>query len=156
RTLATGSLGGASWWDVATGRRLGPAVAHPHRVNQVLFSPDGSRLLTFTWDPGFVETCRLWDVGSGAPVGAPLWQESRVFCGAFSLDSRLVLAGGFGEVRIWHASSGEPAGRVLKHPGHWVQAALFRPDGQTILTNSSESNKPGTISHWKADTGERI
>ncbi|KIK31529.1 hypothetical protein CY34DRAFT_275367, partial [Suillus luteus UH-Slu-Lm8-n1] len=59
---------------VASGRIMNWPVAqavlfgHTSSVSSVSFSPDGTRILTGSWD----NTVRLWDAGTGEPVGEPL------------------------------------------------------------------------------------
>jgi tetratricopeptide (TPR) repeat protein len=59
KTVLTGSRDNtARLWDAATGRPLGPPMAHQGRVVAVAFSPDGKAALTGSADG----TARLWDV----------------------------------------------------------------------------------------------
>ncbi|KAG2074409.1 hypothetical protein BDR04DRAFT_1071309 [Suillus decipiens] len=55
-------------WDVATGQQVGePLWGHTDLVLSVSFSPDGTRIVTGSWD----KTVRLWDVATGQQVGEP-------------------------------------------------------------------------------------
>jgi WD40 repeat protein len=57
----------ARLWDVATGKLLGPPLAHQGSVQAVAFSPDGRTLLTGSHD----QTARLWDAATAKPLGPP-------------------------------------------------------------------------------------
>jgi len=59
RTILTGSWDKtARLWDVATGKPLGPVLAHEGSVYAAAFSPDGKTIVTGSDD----STARLWEV----------------------------------------------------------------------------------------------
>ena len=61
KTIATvGSLG-ALLWDVETEDLLRTFIGHTGYVSSVVFSPDGSRILTGSAD----KTAKLWDMETG-------------------------------------------------------------------------------------------
>jgi WD40 repeat protein len=75
-------------------------------VSSVAFSPDGTRIVSGSFDT----TLRLWDAKSGEPIGAPLkGHESRVMSVAFSPYGTRIVSGSFDTtLRLWDAKSGEP------------------------------------------------
>jgi WD40 repeat protein len=68
------------------GGRAGPALEHGGKVVVARFSPDGSRLLTAT-----ASDARVWDAGTGRPVGPRLTLTEGVSQGVFSADGRRLL-----------------------------------------------------------------
>ena len=72
-------------WDAATGQQIGePLTGHTgSSVNSVAFSPDGSRIVSGSYDT----TLRLWDADSGQQIGEPLSGSYRV-CLECCLQSR--------------------------------------------------------------------
>jgi hypothetical protein len=85
----------------------------------VAFSPDGKTVLT----------ARLWEAGTGKPIGAALQHQGVVVAVAFSPDGKTVLT-----ARLWEAGTGKPIGAALQHQGDVVGAVAFSPDSKTVLT----------------------
>ena len=87
----------AEVWDVSTGRRLLVLAGHSGLVNDVAFSPDGSRVVTVGSDT----TTRVFDAASGEQQlvlrghkWGPLWVD-------FSPDGTTLATGAHTEVRVW-------------------------------------------------------
>ncbi len=127
---------------------LTPALRHEKEVNSAVFSPDGLRVLTGSWD----KTARLWDAISGKPIGEPLRHEDAVLSAAFSPDGLCVVTASRDKTaRIWDAVSGKPIGEPLRH-GDVVSSAAFSPDGSRVVTASADK----TARIWDAKTGQPL
>jgi len=73
---------------------------HKGKVVAVAFSPDGSTLMTGSWD----QTVRLWDVATGRERANYQWDVGRVCCVAYASDGlRLAAGGDLGRVVVWDA-----------------------------------------------------
>ena len=95
RTLAAALAGGVQLWDVAGRRLLDQWKDHDDVTTGIAISPDGSRLLTCSWDG----TARVYEFDPfsqrrGPLVGCYDWQVGRLFDVAISPDSTLAVAGG--------------------------------------------------------------
>jgi WD40 repeat protein len=105
-------------------------------VFSAAFSPDGRRIVTASLD----NTARLWDAGTGKPIGEPLTGHmGRVNTAAFSPDGRrIVTASDDSTARLWDASTGKPIGELAGHTDS-VFSAAFSPDGRRIVTASADN-----------------
>ncbi len=156
KTVAIGGAdrsgrGRAQLWDIASGKRAGPAL--PHRgffVHSLAFSPDGKTLLTGSTDG----TARLWDVATGKPLTIPpLKHQGGVRAASFSPDGKTIFTAGYGGfVRLWDAATGHPLDQKLPEPGY---VAAFSPDGKSLLAGGGWSSAGRNETHlWDLGTGK--
>jgi eukaryotic-like serine/threonine-protein kinase len=104
---------------------------HTGGVRSASFSPDGSRVMTGSFD----QTAKVWDAKSGAEV-LSLWHITGVSSASFSPDSSQVLTGSADKTaKVWDAKSGA---EVFSLKGHTsgVSSASFSPDGSRVVTRS--------------------
>ena len=136
-------------WDASTGDlHCPPLKGHTQTVTCAIFSPDGSRIASGSWD----NTVIVWDAGTGEQIGKPLEGHTRSITSvAFSPDgSRIISASSDGTIRIWDVYTGEPIGNpLIGHEGK-VNTAVYSHDGEYIVSSSEDM----TIGIWFADTGE--
>ena len=151
KTAATGCRDGkARLLDVATGRARGAPLAHDHGVFAVALSPDGQTLLTGGGtEDGRVGEARLWDTASAALLARLPAPPGMVYTVAFSKDGTRFLTACQAQVQLWEARTRTPLGAPLRHPGDALDAALFSPDGQRVLT----VGRAGLVRLWLAATG---
>jgi WD40 repeat protein len=114
---------------------LATLVDHCAIVNSVMFSPDGTRLITRC-----DRTARVWDTATGAPLTV-LEHDGTVTTAAFSPDgTRVVTASEDGTARVWNATTGKPVTPPLRHPLA-VAAAVFSPDGTRVITTTGRNRQ---------------
>lgn len=134
------------------------AGGHTDRVNQVLFTPDGQRLVSVSAD----KSIRLWDVATGEALGvlrppAGRGPEGMLFTAAVSPDGRLLAVGGY---PLGAGQDGHPV-YLITLPGGPLQTALrghtdvihglaFSPDGKWLASASAD----GTARIWDVARGE--
>src|ERR671916_490364 len=117
-------------------------------------------------------TVRIWDPGTGHPVGEPLTGHTGSVLGVCPLpgwdragrpDGRMLLAstGDDATVRIWDPATGHPVGEPLTgHTGTvwgvcplpgWDRAG--RPDGRMLLASAGDD---ATVRIWDPATGHPV
>jgi WD40 repeat protein len=146
-------------WDTSDGRKaldLRGGEAGEGRVRSVAFSPNGRFLAAGSDD----KSVRIWDTTTGA-VKFTCPHNGPVKGVAFSPDgSRLAsVSGGTnqpGEVKIWHAVTGELIhtlpGQAVPNP---VVHLAFSPNGGWLAAGSMD-NTGHTVKVWDVATGEEV
>ncbi len=119
-------------------------------VNSVAISPDGKRIAAAVDD----NTIRLFDAGSGQPVGYPMFgHTAAVNTVTFSLDGKWLASGSDDHtVRLWKVDTGQPVGRPLTGHTGSVQTVTFSPDGHRLASGGHDN----TVRLWNLDTGRQI
>lgn len=114
------------------------------------FSPDGTRLVTVTWDfsqeggrsPISKYAYTFWDVESGEVIATsePIESAGRV---AFSPDSTLLATDNGQHIALWDAQTGELLTALTGHTD-FVTKLVFSSDGTRLVSISND----GTIRVW--------
>jgi WD40 repeat protein len=127
---------------------LVPPLEHQSNVTSASFSPDGTRVITASWD----QTARVWDAATGTPLTVPLKHQDAVTSVSFSPDgTRVVTASWDQTARLWDPATGKPVTGPLKHHARVVSAA-FSPNGTRVATASDDK----TAQVWDAATGTAL
>ena len=135
-------------WDGENGKEVAKLRGHTGAVNALLFSPDGSRLISGGGYPD--NTTRLWDAATGQPLTPILaGHKNGMNTLAFSPDGKQVVTSSSDQTaRLWDERTGPV---VLRGHTGQVVAGRFSPDGTRVVTTSTD----GTLRLWNTQ-GELI
>jgi WD40 repeat protein len=110
-------------------RRL---TGHHAPVKTVVFSPDGTSILTAAADG----TAGVWDSQTGQVRLMLTGHRDALSTALFSPDGRLIVTAGDDPVaKVWDAQTGQLRHELVGHR-NWLQAAAFSPDSSLIATGS--------------------
>ena len=100
---------------------------HTKAINAVLFSPDGTRIVTASAD----QTGVVWDAVSGRALTTLKGHNGFVTCLAFSPDGRRIVTGsGDASIKVWDLNGKQLF--TIPGDGLSVYCVSFSPDGQFI------------------------
>ncbi|KIJ13208.1 hypothetical protein PAXINDRAFT_170653, partial [Paxillus involutus ATCC 200175] len=121
---------------------LGPIEGHTHFVHSVVWSLNGTRLFTASFD----RSIRFWDSETGEAIGDPLTGHA-AFIRSMSLSpdgTKLASASIDKTVRFWDTDSGDPIGEPLQHED-FVRAVTFSPSGEFVACGENS----GKVLIWR-------
>ena len=147
-------------WDAKDGKLLRALQGHAEAVNSVAFSPDDRHVVTGSDDA----TSILWETASGRSLRSFQGHSGKIHSVAFSPTGRQMVAGcEDGTAILWDLATGETLRKyrgksqcvetLRRYRGNsqCVTAAVCSPDGQRILTGSSDT----TAVLWDASIGRK-
>ncbi|RIK01687.1 MAG: hypothetical protein DCC46_01205, partial [Armatimonadetes bacterium] len=114
--------------DPQTTLRLVAQLGHSSNVERAAFSPDGTRIVTASYDG----TARVWDARTGKELLKLEGHSREIYDAAFSPDgTRIVTASDDGTARVWDAQTGKELLKIEDHSfrSFMVASAAFSPDG---------------------------
>jgi len=132
----------------AADTQLAVLSGHGDPVASARYSPDGTRILTASFDG----TARIWDARSGVQLGVLSGQAGVLYSAVYSPDGTRIVTAADGKVAtIWDAGTGARLAVLTGHRER-VRCAAFSPDGARIVTASADR----TARVWDARTGTQL
>jgi WD40 repeat protein len=128
---------------------------HSSWVTSVVFSPDGRRLASGSWD----QTIKFWDVPTGHEVDTLGGKMKEVQALALSRDGRWLAAENSSDtVMLWDATTGTEVRTLLSNKPlgplgtNFVYSIAFSPDGRWLASGVDEK----TVRLWDVHTGQAV
>jgi WD40 repeat protein len=120
-------------WDARNGEARGSLEGHSSYVTDLLFTPDGSRLISSSAD----QTIRLWDWNTRKPTGVLRAHLDEVDGISLSPDGRTLASRcKDGSIYLWDLNKPSAHTGYQTLPSRlsvWFGAAQFTPDSRSIL-----------------------
>ena len=135
--------------DATTGQHLKTLQGPKDRVNQLVFSPDGTLLAAHT----LYAPIRLWDVTTGQSL-KDLTQKAKMWgILTFSKDGKtLVCQKQSGEIELWDVTTKTLRITLGKGLDTKIHVLAVSPDAKTI----AGANPNGEIRIWDVNTGDEL
>ena len=123
---------------------------HTHYVNSVAYSPDGTHIVSGSWD----KTIRVWNATTGQSVAGPFQGHTYgVISVAYSPNGIHIASGSWDNtIRIWNATTGQFVTGPFQGHTCGVISVAYSPDGTHIVSGSDDK----TIRVWNATTGQSV
>lgn len=150
--LTGGGSSNVFLWDIETGIPVRALVGCTGYVHDVVFSPDGTKVLTgMGWAADNV--ARLWNLADGRLIRSYSGHSDVITSVDFSPDGTRFVTGSCDHTaRIWNTAEGTVHSVLSGLHTDWVWSVDYSPDGQRILT----AGRDGMAWLWNAETGAVI
>jgi WD40 repeat protein len=138
-------------WNLGDGDLLKPLVLSGHEgfVKTAVFSPDGTRILTASFDT----TAKIWDATTGRRLLTLAPHPAAVNAAAFSPDGKRVATVCLdGSVLLWDAAKTGKPRAFAGHAGKRANSVAFNRDGSRLLTTGDDHS----AKIWDVATGELL
>ena len=117
-------------FDIETRQQVFSMRGHTDCVWTVAFSPDGSRIVTGSWDM----SVRIWDVQTRRQTHTLDGHKNHVISVAFSSDGHWVSSGSIDTtVRVWNSQTGQPLSVPLRG-STYVRGVSFFPNTLQLIS----------------------
>jgi WD40 repeat protein len=138
KLLAAGAYGRVTVWDAATLRPVKTLTNVLGAVNDLRFSPDGTRIAVSGGQPSAKGDLRLYSVADWKLLAVLGGHEDVVNSVAWSPDGKRLASASFDKtVRVWDAATFKPVTTFADH-SDFVYAVAFGPDGTWVASASKD------------------
>lgn len=152
KLLAVGSYGQAAIWDLTQGKPVKVLTNVLGAVNDLKFSPDGTKLAVAGGQPSAKGDLRLYQTSDWKLLGVLRGHDDVVFSVAFDPEGKRLASASFDHtVRLWNVADPSSV-RAFKAHSDFVYAVAFDPSGKHLFTAS----KDRTVQMIECETGKSV
>lgn len=124
------------------------ALKHAKKVLAVSWSPDGTQLVTASFDG----TAKVWNAVTGEELLTFSEHKAEVSSAAWSPDGKRIATAGFDrKLRVWDAATGKQLATGTGHTSH-LSSVAWSSDSARIVTGSNDL----TAKIWDAASGREL
>ena len=124
----------------------------PGKVNSLMFSHDGRRLLVASGLTGAYGRAAIYDSRSGKLLSEMIGHRDAIYSAVFSPDETTVATAGYDRmILLWDASTGQKLREFTGHNGAIFDLA-FSSDGNVLASACADE----TVKIWDVVTGRRL
>ncbi|MBD2356145.1 serine/threonine protein kinase [Tolypothrix sp. FACHB-123] len=145
RLLASNSDRIIKVWHLATGKVISNFKGHSQRVNAVIISPNGKKLVSGSDD----STIKVWNLATGKVIRTLTGHSDSIHALTISPDGKTLISGSDDNtIKVWNLTTGR---EIYTLQGHkfWVRSIAISPDGKILASGSFDK----TIKLWNLDKG---
>ncbi len=133
KVLVTADFDTIEVWDVPTHSKLHTLKGHDRSITQLVVSPDGTTLASFSID----STVRLWDLKDGSSQ-VLRGHKRGTFGGSFSPDGKTLASLNHDRsLKLWNTATGREVASFPMTETAWYPA--FTPDGKRLIAYGGKS-----------------
>lgn len=127
------------FWSIETGQKVEEIRAQRTGVYDIVFSPNGERMITTGEDAGI----NIWNWPTGEFLSTFFEHRNNILSIDVSPDSRVMVTGGLDGIRVWNLTPQRPA-YILDGVGDPTYAVSIHPNGYIIATGHNN----GKVKFW--------
>lgn len=136
----------ARLWNTSNGELLTVLHGHTNKIMSAVFSPDGNKILTASWDI----TARVWNAVNGELLLTLRGHKGLLTQATFDLTGKKILSVSWDSTgKIWDADNGKLLTNIKDTAP--LFAGIISPDENFIITAGNKQNKV-----WDAATGNFV
>ena len=125
---------------------------HRGNVAEVVFSADGTRLVSAAGEPGLFGELKIWNPADGALVRTIVGHAESLYACAISPDGKWIASGGYDQqIKLWDAATGQELRTFVGHNGA-IYGLAFSPSGKLLASASADR----TVKLWDVASGARL
>jgi WD40 repeat protein len=132
-------------WNLPTGQAISTLKGHSQRVNVVIISPNGKKLISGSDD----NTIKVWNLATGKVIRTLVGHSDSIHALTITPDGKTLVSGSDDNtIKVWNLTTGQEISTLRGHQ-FWVRSIAISPDGKILASGSFDK----TIKLWNLSKG---